>query len=932
MKQKLTLLFLALLTTAGMWADDVTSYDGEFYYIHNNNNTNKYVGPAYQCQTTQTYGALFRIKQVTHNDATCYTIYNMNTGKYVNYKDTSEGTTKLEGGSLGDKSYWDITFVSGTAVTICPQGSSNSWNFWGGNSDPNPVGLYRSSDGNSKWRLEKVAPVSSTSSLGAYKYGVISVSRGGWAVSGTSATSLSSTHDQSLAVAIDTKQQFAFVPYNEEWYLYSVGAGKFVHKDGSLTLGAGDPITFVSTGTANYPFLIKFDDSHCINLGGSSQIAINGWGDIPGEYDAGNQLALIAEGDYSLTAATNVLNGTTPPISVTYEVYYNGTKKDDATIETLGGYAPSLPASLTRDFCTYSYFSDSEKTTPMATLPTTNCTVYVNATWDGPFTISSDYASISDWYFLKLKNQRYATYESASEPNVTLNQTSPTVDTRWAFVGNPYDGFKLYNKTAGSTKVLASASVRPGTSEGGNDYTWMVAEDDATYTYNTWTVKESTAIDAVTGFYLYNSQGYAMNYRADANLAFWTGGTGSGSTFSVEHDNINFAESVAAYSSYFDNENKDKYFGISTSDASALQDDYDTYSVSCTEDQYLAFRDAMNAAIIIPATGYYRLKNKSVSSYLGATTGLVGVTSGTGAETIVYLTNNGNGTFNLATQGKYINQSGSQYGGQLPLGTSAQALQYDIPEASSVVFSFAAGNWTHKSICLVDGLVQNAQASEDASKWELEDASTVIINLNAANDNTGSAHTYATLCVPFEITDLTGIDDKEVKAYAPTKSGDYIVPGSGATTITEGTPVLLIGEEGASSVTATIGSDYATSPATTNALTGTFTAATIDTRAETGTNFVLGFDEDNDNRIGFYNVNNESFALKANRAYLKLDGSGDPTHVKGFVIDFDDDATSINCLIPTLSEGEGTIYNLAGQRVSKIQKGINIINGKKILK
>ena len=37
-------------------------------------------------------------------------------------------------------------------------------------------------------------------------------------------------------------------------------------------------------------------------------------------------------------------------------------------------------------------------------------------------------------------------------------------------------------------------------------------------------------------------------------------------------------------------------------------------------------------------------------------------------------------------------------------------------------------------------------------------------------------------------------------------------------------------------------------------------------------------------------------------------------------------------LTPALSEGNGAIYNLAGQRLSKMQKGINIVNGKKVLK
>ena len=45
-----------------------------------------------------------------------------------------------------------------------------------------------------------------------------------------------------------------------------------------------------------------------------------------------------------------------------------------------------------------------------------------------------------------------------------------------------------------------------------------------------------------------------------------------------------------------------------------------------------------------------------------------------------------------------------------------------------------------------------------------------------------------------------------------------------------------------------------------------------------------------------------------------------------------DSPNDINSLTPSLSEGEGAIYNLAGQRLSRMQKGINIINGKKIIK
>ena len=45
---------------------------------------------------------------------------------------------------------------------------------------------------------------------------------------------------------------------------------------------------------------------------------------------------------------------------------------------------------------------------------------------------------------------------------------------------------------------------------------------------------------------------------------------------------------------------------------------------------------------------------------------------------------------------------------------------------------------------------------------------------------------------------------------------------------------------------------------------------------------------------------------------------------------FDDDATGIVSTPGETEEGT-VIYNLSGQRLNKMQKGINIVNGKKVL-
>ena len=66
-------------------------------------------------------------------------------------------------------------------------------------------------------------------------------------------------------------------------------------------------------------------------------------------------------------------------------------------------------------------------------------------------------------------------------------------------------------------------------------------------------------------------------------------------------------------------------------------------------------------------------------------------------------------------------------------------------------------------------------------------------------------------------------------------------------------------------------------------------------------------------------------SLKAFRAYIKAKTEAS---VKMFINgeEFETSISEINGVAEN-----GIIYNLAGQRISKMQKGINIVNGKKVL-
>lgn len=99
-------------------------------------------------------------------------------------------------------------------------------------------------------------------------------------------------------------------------------------------------------------------------------------------------------------------------------------------------------------------------------------------------------------------------------------------------------------------------------------------------------------------------------------------------------------------------------------------------------------------------------------------------------------------------------------------------------------------------------------------------------------------------------------------------------------------------------------------------------AATADVVAD-GTQYVLA---NGASGIGFYQATPGS-TIPAGKAYLVVNGNG----VKPFY-GFEDDATGIEMVNGQSSMVNDPIFNVAGQRLQKMQRGINIIGGKKVLK
>lgn len=176
---------------------------------------------------------------------------------------------------------------------------------------------------------------------------------------------------------------------------------------------------------------------------------------------------------------------------------------------------------------------------------------------------------------------------------------------------------------------------------------------------------------------------------------------------------------------------------------------------------------------------------------------------------------------------------------------------------------------------------------------------------------------YGTFCAPFDVNVPYGLKAYTVQGVNADTSLDMTaVEGA----IPANTPVILEGEGAKSLVAYGIAAPAA-------AETGLLTGVYEDTEAPVGS-FVL---QNIDDKLGFYLVvAGKQPIVKANRAYLTVAIPG--TKAFFFTAEDAEEATGIENVNVSDNVNGGVVYNMAGQRISRAVKGINIINGKKVLK
>ena len=592
------------------------------------------------------------------------------------------------------------------------------------------------------------------------------------------------------------------------------------------------------------------------------------------------------------------------PLTITYNVVINGQKVATGTSTQFANTPAVLPASLQNDYCTYALSN--------ATVDAAHTTITATATVksDLPFQFSEN-AATAQWYKVKIRPTDQKSYLFASHDQMEAqSEFFNTAEFKWAFVGNPYS-VKMINKATGDNAALAyegNVKVARGGSEikvvDGSPMTWVLCKNG-----NKGFTLRATENPTC---YVHNRQPAIST----CSVAEWGGvATDDGSTFTVEAvgtaDDYN-AQLIADFSSWFDVATAptlDSYFTLSTSDYNTLKTQYTMLKATCTSEQYEGFVENFYHAVKYPETGYYFLKNTVGGQYgylYGDGTQFIGNAAKPAVSSVVYLEeleSEGYHFYAIKVQGKYV---GAATNSTIVVPSKNPTYFYvDIKKPGVIALSANPDDaFSYLHVANTRGYaVVGWEAPAPASQWTVEDATSFEVSLNAVNGKS-----YATFCAPFGVT----VADTKANTLKMDASKKFVTLNEIAE-VPANTGVLLVNETGATTATVTI-KDDATATVSDNALVGTLAP-----HAKEAGDLFLG---NNEGEVGFYDWAGTS--LVANRAYIP---AAKAAGLRALL--FDNTTTGVNAA--TLNNASQKVFDLQGRRVEKAQKGLYIVNGKKVV-
>ena len=351
-------------------------------------------------------------------------------------------------------------------------------------------------------------------------------------------------------------------------------------------------------------------------------------------------------GNQAMQVEFYAMSGLPATTNVSYAVEYDGKQYDVADYELFVGDVFPEPSSLRLP----AYVEPLQLQQPEGVV-TAGATQYnigssVLAA-NFPFTVSESYGA-AVWHAVGLNTAPYYLHNTEGAESMALGQTEQAIDASsdeafanqlWCVTGNPFDGFKLYNKAAGAGKILSS-----GNPTGADKTTYPILVDETAVpdgNNTTWDITPSTSISGVNGFYIarHGEASNRMNLR-DGKLAYWTDGADAGSTFRVLDVQDLYAANLDIFTRGC----------VGAPNADVIADNASTIDALAggtgTPEQYVALKQAFDAAMqdgntmALDAAKLYRIQNLARKASTGNTNnvgngGFLEVTDKTVTEYIV---------------------------------------------------------------------------------------------------------------------------------------------------------------------------------------------------------------------------------------------------------------------------------------------------------
>jgi hypothetical protein len=608
-----------------------------------------------------------------------------------------------------------------------------------------------------------------------------------------------------------------------------------------------------------------------------------------------------------------------------YKIYYDGSEvanSDFYAQSSVNGKAPSLDVRYKRGYCDYTYYSDAELTSSLATI-SSNDIVYVKCQLSAGCPV--EFSTLGSPIYYTILNGRYdylgysPRYLKNTSGAISYSEDL-TISNLWAFIGNPYS-YQLYNFEQKGYLYCPNVVKNGSTLSVGETGSNLTLFDNSSYGTDTRTGKVTIAFRS-DGTGLLNGGDnytyyYAHNITRDASGAI----NNMGWSYVLLNKVTNYAPYISQYISSINSNytlaGNVGYPKTSSTGYTALKAKIDGFSgeASYTLSDYNAFETAYatytnETDVVIPSVGkFYTIYSPNANKYIHSVTPnstLALNTSGTSADAIFYI---------IDSNARFLSYSNGYAMGDIKIWNTTYSsggyYTYSIDHVATQDFGTLRINYSSYSFfqngSTVGNTSQAATRTGEKAAWIFTEVTSLPITMHEV-----SGVYYATIKLPVAVEIPSGLSAYSAVADGTTLTLTKVVENG---VLAANTPVILYSESDVT--TLDISNDTGASPAGTNELSGTIDAASVTANA----NYVLSSGSEG---VGFYKYNNT--VMPGFRAYLP---SSATSNVKAFTFSFEDAEDAIRAIE---SENSGLeIYDISGRRVQKAQKGLYIVNGKKVM-